>query len=161
MRRHFKTLADGALVEFDRVKFDDWCVYLSLPGQARVAPRDVDYFADLQRLAHAHGAFRLYEDFVAVYARTQAETQAGVLAWITGLSAAYGSDAHEVDRLLTILYAGMVAEENKADGPLGKRIKRLGLYQALIEGMPAEEAAQYSRNVDAKRLDKECRARGF
>lgn len=161
MRRHFKTLADGSLIEFDRGQFDDWCVYLTLPGQARTPPRDAWYFGQLQHLAARHGAFRLYEDFVAVYERTQAQAHPGVLAWITGLSAAYGDDALDVDRLLTILYAGMVAEENKAEGPLGKRIKRLGMYQSLIEGLPAEEAAQYSRNVDAKRLDKECRARGF
>ncbi|GGD59730.1 DUF7004 family protein [Pseudoxanthomonas indica] len=161
MRRHFKTLADGALIEFDRGQFDDWCVYLTPPGAARMAPRDVDYFAELQTLAQRHGAFRLYEDFVGVYARTQAQASPGVLAWISGVSAAYGDDALAVDRLLTILYAGMVAEENKLNGPLGKRIKRLGVYQSLVEGMPAAEAAQYSRNVDAKRLDKECRARGF
>lgn len=161
MRRHFKTLADGALIEFDRGQFDDWCVYLTTPGLARVAPRDVDYFAELQALAQRHGAFQLYQDFVQVYERTQAQAQPGVLTWITGLSAAYGNDALAVDRLLTILYAGMVAEENKHNGPLGKRLKRLGMYQSLIEGMPADEAAQYSRNVEAKRLDKECRARGF
>lgn len=161
MRRHFKTLADGAVIEFDRGQFDDWCVYLSAPGLARVAPRDVDYFAELQGLALRHGAFRLYQDFVEVYERTQAQAHPGVLGWITGLSAAYGADALAVDRLLTILYAGMVAEENKLNGPLGKRIKRLGMYQSLVEGMPAAEAAQYSRNVDAKRLDKECRVRGF
>lgn len=161
MQRHFKTLSDGAVIEFDRGQFDDWCVYLSRPGQPRVAPRDVDYFAELQSLAQRHGAFAVYEDFVALYERTQAQPQPGVLAWITAVSAGYGKDALAMDRLLTILYAGMVAEENKAEGPLGKRIKRLGMYQSLIEWLPAEDAAQYSRRVDARRLDKECRARGF
>lgn len=161
MRRHFKTLADGSLIEFDRGQFDDWCVYLTVPGTPRFAPRDAWYFAELQQLAASHGAYRLYEDFVRVYERTSEQASPGVLAWITGLSAAYGDDALAVDRLLTILYAGMVAEENKVHGPLGKRIKRLGMYQSLIEGMPAQDAANYSRNIDARRLDAECRQRGF
>lgn len=161
MRRHIKTLSDGSLIEFDRGQFDDWCVYLTLPGQPRFAPRDARYFEELQRLAADHGSYRLYQDFVRVYERTEARISPGVLAWITGLSAAYGADALLVDQLLTILYAGMLAEENKVNGPLGKRIKRLGMYQSLIEGMPAAEAAGYSRNVDARRLDGECRQRGF
>ncbi len=161
MKRHFKTLSDGSLIEFDRGQFDDWCVYLTVPGAQRFAPRDAWYFEELQRLAQVHGAYRLYEDFVRIYERTGDQAHAGVLAWITGLSAAYGGDALQVDRLLTILYAGMVAEENKVRGPLGKRIKRLGIYQALIEGLPAEVAANYSRDVDARRLDRECALRGF
>ncbi len=161
MRRHFKTLSDGSLIEFDRGQFDDWCVYLTTPATPRFAPRDAWYFEALQKLAGKHGAWRLYEDFVRVYDRTGEEAHPGVLAWITGLSATYGDDALEVDRLLTILYAGMVAEENKVRGPLGKRIKRLGMYQSLIEGLPADIAANYSRDVDARRLDRECRMRGF
>lgn len=161
MRRHFKTLSDGSLIEFDRGQFDDWCVYLTPPGASRFAPRDAWYFGELQALAARHGAYRLYEDFVRVYDRTSAQASPAVLAWITGLSAAYGEDALLVDQLFTILYAGMVAEENKVNGPLGRRIKRLGMYQALIEGMPASEAANYSRNIDARRLDGECRRRGF
>jgi hypothetical protein len=56
---------------------------------------------------------------------------------------------------------GMIAEENKENTILGKRIKRLGMYQTLIEGLPAEMSANFSRGMKWKQLDKECTKRGF
>jgi len=161
MSRHLKTFRDGSQIAFGRGQFDDWCVYLTTPEQPRTAPRDAWYFAELKRLAAHHGAYRLYEDFVQIYERTTARVDASLLDYIGALSAGYGGDALEVDRLLSIVYAGMVAEENKRHAPLRKRIKRLGMYQSLIEGWSAEEAASFSRGKDWQQLDVECGLRGF
>ncbi len=38
-----------------------------------------------------------------------------------------------------VLYAGMVAEENKENAVLKKRIKRLGMHQVLIDGLEPEK----------------------
>lgn len=161
MRRQFKTFGDGSLIEYGRGQFDAWCVFLSGPDLPRFAPRDAWYFADLQRLGDKHGRYRLYDDFVRIYDSTCAIPDAGLLALITGLAAGYGEDALQVDRLLSVVYAGMIAEENKTHAPLKKRIKRLGMYQCLIENMAAEDAANFSRHRDWKLIDKECLARGF
>lgn len=161
MGRHIKTTSDGSVIEYDRGSFDDWCVYLTCPGQPRFPPRDSWYFAELQRLGGNHGNPKLYGDFVVFYDSTGSEIDPGPLADITNLSTGYGPDAYLVDILFSVIYAGMVAEERKANTRLGKRVKRLGMHQSLIEGMPATHAASFSRGMRWQDIDAECRKRGF
>ena len=61
----------------------------------------------------------------------------------------------------TIIYAAMIAEENKANAILKKRIKRLGMYQVLIQNMKPEEAAQFSRGKSASSLNILMNIAGF
>ena len=151
---------DGSRVEFDSGQFDQWCVYVTRPAQPRHAPRDVQYFAELQRL-HAQCP-HLHADFIEVFERTTGHVEAVVLARISELAASYSdSQGTDVAVLLTTLYAAMIAEENRAHAPLGKRINRLGIHQVLIEGMPVDEAANFSRGQPWRELEKLCRARGF
>lgn len=92
-------------------------------------------------------------------------TDCSVLEYDTGsieeCSANYGNDALEINILFTILYAGMVAEENKVNTKLGKRIKRLGMYQISLEDMSAQQAANYSRGMSWREIARECANRGF
>jgi hypothetical protein len=161
MKRAIKIFAGGRVLEFDAGKFDDWCIYLSEPGGQRTAPKDVDYFARLQVLAKKHGAEKIYEDVVAIYRKTTAQLDATVLNSISTLSKKYSADAAGIEELLTMVYAGMVAEENKQGAMLKKRIKRLGLHQVLIENLDPEKAAVFSKGKSWRELDDECRARKF
>ena len=77
------------------------------------------------------------------------------------LSWAYGEDALEVDILFSILYAGMIAEENKHRAKLRKRVKRLGVHQVLWEDMAPEAAATFSRGKSWEVIDRECVQRQF
>lgn len=160
-RRLIKLLADGSVLEFGPGQFDDWCVFLTRPGQMAFAPSDRDYFADLRALATRQGNYKVYDDFVQVFDRTGPVTSEAVLQLIAALSATYRRDAAEAERVLCILYAGMVAEENKAQAKLKKRIKRLGVHQVVIEGLPPEVAADFSRGRPWRELDEECKRRGF
>ncbi len=81
--------------------------------------------------------------------------------FITEVTSDYGNDSLEMDILFTIIYAGMVAEENKANMVLKKRIKRLGMHQSLIENTPADYAANFSKGKKWRELDTLCRQRGF
>jgi len=155
-----KKFADGSAIEFGRGKFDDWCVYVTRPGVTRYAPRDTDYFAKLVKMHHLHP--RLYDDFLAVYTVTTKIVTSEVLADITARSLNYPPTLQvEVDLLLTILYAAMTAEEMRAGTRLGKRIKRLGIHQILIESMPVADAANFSRGMPWQEIDALCRERGF
>lgn len=158
--RCLKKLADGSRVEFDRGTFDEWCVFVTRPRQPRHAPRDTDYFETLKDL---HARFpRLHADFVEVFKRTTAKCDLPLFAHISKLAAQYPDDARtEVDVLLTTLCAAMIAEENRAHAPLGKRIKRLAVHQVLVEKMPVELAANFSRGIGWRELDRLCRERGF
>lgn len=158
--RLVKRCRDGSTVEFDRGRFDEWCVYVRLPGQERQAPRDVDYFARLKVL---HAQFpRLHDDFVAVFAVTTKVVDALVCRRLSDIAALFPpSHSAEIELLLATLYAAMVAEENRAHAPLGKRIKRLGVHQVLVEGMAVDEAANFSRGKPWRELEQLCLACGF
>lgn len=162
MRRLIKTLSTGAEVYYDNGQFDEWCVYVDDHKNAAFAPRDIQYFTTLQQLAAKHTAARLYQDFVAVYDATDRQVRPPTLALIDEISARYGTDSATVEYTLTVIYAGMVAEQNKAYAVLGKRVKRLGVYQVLMLGMPPSEAANFSKGKKARQvLAPLCQSYGF
>lgn len=162
MERRIKDFPGGAFLEFDRGNFDDWCVYWAQSGQGRKALRDEEYFGQMIALAEKHGKKKLYEDYLKVYEHTGKELDTKVLRAITGLAKReYGQDAFWADYLLTVLYAGMIAEENKKYTKLGKRVKRLGVYGILMEGQSAQVAANLTRGMKHEEIEAMCRARGF
>lgn len=44
---------------------------------------------------------------------------------------------------------------------LGKRIKRLGMHQTLVDKIDPEIAAHFSRGMKWTEIDEHCTARGF
>ncbi|NTU78495.1 MAG: hypothetical protein HGA45_03690 [Chloroflexales bacterium] len=156
-----RTFRDGSVLAFGAGRFDSWCVYLTRPDRATYPPKDVDYFTQLRSLAERYGAERLYADFLAIYHRTTKEVSPHVLEMIYHMAKAYGADDLEVDILLSILYAGMVAEENKRRAKLRKRVKRLGVHQVLFEDLNPAEAATFSKGKPWDVIELECAVRGF
>ena len=61
----------------------------------------------------------------------------------------------------SVLYMAMVSEENYRNTKLGKRLKRLGVHQFLIEGMPVVDAANWSRGKRWREIAAECEKFGF
>lgn len=156
-----KNIQNRFTIEFDKGIFDDWCVYITSNNGVRYAPKDKEYFLRLQVLATVHGAERIYLDFVKYYERTTNIIQQDVLDLIVLLASGYAPDTEEVELWFTVIYAGMVAEENKAHAILKKRMKRLGLYQLLIEEKDADYAAVFSKGKSWKHLDGLMKERGF
>lgn len=152
---------DGSLIEYDQGKFDDWCVYLTRPNQTRFAPRDNQYFQYFQTLAAQYGAQQVYDDFVTIYSLTSNAILPNVLNTITQLSTKYGSQSNEVEIWYKVVYAGMVAEENKQYSRLGKRIKRLGMHQVLMQNMAPNIAANFSKGQGWRVLDSIMQQLGF
>lgn len=82
-------------------------------------------------------------------------------------------DVDRVAHLFGYVYYAMVSEENYEDTLLGKKLKMLGIYQTLVEGLSPQKAACWSRCTSselllgspdmrrAHRLDLECRRRGI
>jgi len=161
MSRQIKLFTDKSILEYDLGTFDNWCVYLTRPNLMRHAPRDIQYFSRFQQLAQQYTNQKIYNDFVEVYNRTTSLLDTQVINFITEITADYGNDSIEMDILFTIVYAGMVAEENKANTILKKRIKRLGMHQTLIEKMTADNAANFSRGKKWRELDAICKQKGF
>lgn len=160
MSRPIKTFSDGSFLEYDAGRFDPWCVYLTRKG-SRWPPRDVDYFNQLKALAEKYGSRRVYDDFVRIYDLVGKEKRDADLAAVSQIAAGYGEDALEVDIIFSVLYLAMIAEENKKNSRLGKRIKRLGVHQLLMEGQSVGCAANFMRRMGWREIDRLCKERGF
>ena len=151
----------GGFIEFDRGKFDDWCVYVTRANGERFAPADVQYFSRLKKMGEIYGASQIYTDFLTIYNRTNAQINDDVLKLIAFLSQHYKNDILEIEIWFNVLYAGMVAEENKEHAIFKKPIKRLGMYQVLVENMEPEKAAIFSKGKKWTELDKLMKGKGF
>jgi hypothetical protein len=85
-----------------------------------------------------------------------------MILWrIKRLSLQYGEMTNEVGQWLTVIYYGMIAEENKEHAILKKRIKRLGTHQILMEDKSPEQAATFSKGKSANELAKLMLEKGF
>ncbi len=161
MGRLIRKFKDGSIIEYDKGSFDNWCVYLKRPNMMRYAPKDYQYFKRLTQYCEKHSNNQLYYDFVSVYNFTTKLLDNSAFELIDKLSLKYGDDAINIAIDFSIIYMAMVAEENKANTKLGKRIKRLGVHQLLLEKFPYNDAANFSRGKNWKELDNECKKRGF
>lgn len=171
--RLIKNFRGGGKIEFGPGNFDDWCFRLTDINGKEYRPKDVKYFERIEAYGNVYGRQVLYDDFVTIYKATGKIVDPAVLDLIETLSSKYpnisgentgftgGPGASEMERLLTTLYAGMIAENNKKNTMLGHRVKRLGVHQILIEGCSARYAADYSRKKSGEGLDAECAAKGF
>ena len=161
MGQTIKTFQDGAVLEYDRGKFDAWCVYLTKPSGVRKPPRDIDYFRQLKQVADKYGTDKVYSDYTRVYDLTGKTVSQESLRRISIIAGSYDEDALLVDVIFSILYMAMIAEEQKANTRLGKRIKRLGIYKLLIENRSVYEAANFMRGMGWREIAKLCEERGF
>jgi len=148
-----KIINDHILIEFDKGRFDDWCVYLTKKGDKRYAPSDTEYFRRLQEMGKVYSNQRIYNDFIKFYNLTNKTIDQNILKMIDILAESYSDDKDEINTWFTIIYAGMVAEENKERAILKKRIKRLGMHQVLIGSLAPEYAANFSKGKTWKELD--------
>ncbi len=161
MSTTLKRIPDGSLIEFDKGTFDNWCVYLTRKGEARYAPKDLEYFTELNYLAGKYGNRKIYDDFVKIYERTYKIIDKELLRKINRISESYDEDKYKINTWFTIIYGGMVAEENKEKAILKRRIKRLGMYQLLIEKRSPDFAANFSKGKNWKELDALMQGFGF
>lgn len=161
MPQKINTLSNGGIIEFDTGKFDDWCVYITISGKERIAPTDTYYFSKLKELGRRYGYQKIYDDFVVVFNRTTSKINPDIFQMISILSRFYKNDAQEFETWFNVLYAGMVAEENKENAVLKKRIKRLGMHQLLVDGLEPDTAANFSKGIKWPELNRLMKAKGF
>lgn len=162
MPRLIKQLQNNRSVIFDSGKFDDWCVYVVESNGSKKAPFDETYFSDLYQISQNYPNNKVYNDFVMIYERTTRTIDNDVLKLIDEIVATYNQE-HKiiVEQWLTVIYAGMIAEENKENAILKKRVKRLGMHQVLMLNMPPRESANFSKGKKWKELDAIMRNLGF
>ena len=84
-----KNFSDGTVIEIDRGRFDDWCIYITGTCN-RHAPKDVAYFTVVRGFGKRYGVDKVYADFISVYDKTSKSLDRSVLDHIETLSKDYG-----------------------------------------------------------------------
>lgn len=152
---------NGVKVGFETGSFDDWQVNIIDQNGEKHAPLDREYFSELLVLKDLIGAEETYELFVKIFEKTEKTVDPRVIRFISEVAEELNEIKSDIDILFTIIYYTMIAEENKSFTKLGKRIKRLGIHQILIEGMNERTAANYSKGMKWREIDSLCQERGF
>ena len=156
-----KDFSNGCSLIYDSGKFDDWCIFYLTPDGRKIPPLDTEYFKGLLDLSKIFSVEKVYDDFKTVFYLAGKQVREEYLKEIETLSKSYGQYKFNAEGIFTILYAAMIAEENKEHSILGKRIKRLGVHMLLIDKESVDYAANFMRGVGWKELDKMCKERGF
>jgi len=157
-----KNLQNNRKVIFDNGKYDKWCVYIVEANGDRKAHFDKTYFNALYNISQKYPQNKLYNDFIKIYDKTNNKIDPDVILLIDEIVNTYNiEDKISIEQWLTVLYAGMIAEENKVGAILKKRIKRLGMHQVLLQNIPAEEAANFSKKKPWEDLNAIMKNLGF
>ncbi|MBS7021193.1 MAG: hypothetical protein KH135_04970 [Firmicutes bacterium] len=151
-------LPNGRRLEFGPGKFDDFCVYYVNEKLEKKAPTDIQCFQVLKELSEVFDREEIYDDFVSIYQFTKKEIREKDVIYIESFGQKYGRKATFV---FLVLYMAMIAEENKKNTKLGKRIKRLGVHYLLIENHSVEESACFMKGLSAEEISILCKERGF
>lgn len=136
------------------------------------APEDVDYMQDIRDLASKYGQDRVWASFMELYNCIPQKRGVGITRAMTQKVIEIASQyPGEPDLRLTLdcLLCAMIAENNRLrkygsqfDTKLGKKIKALGVYQAIYEtDMSIRQVADYSKNRGWRWISEECRRRGI
>lgn len=152
-------LSNGNKVFFGKGRFDDWCVYYE-NKMGKFALRDTEYFNFFKCMSRVYGIRKIYDDFVSIYNDTTNEISIDTVHKIKNISLQY-NESNEMEKYLSVIYLAMIAEENKENCVLGKRIKMLGIHNLLIDDMSPQLAANISKWKSWKVLNKYCLDRGF
>ena len=143
-------LPNNVEIVFGDGKFDSFVVcvksYAALKavvdGHSNVfnyCPTDKEYFKSFKLLNKPN---EVWKDFMKLYNlatsdRLTEEVNYEVKTLINRVvrnTEVYPKSKRETFRKYwSVIYLGMVAEENKENAPLGKRLKALGMYQLLME----------------------------
>lgn len=154
-------LFDGGYLYYSKGRFDDWCVYEIDENGVKSILKDIDYFNEFQELSSFIDSDRLYNDFVKVYNITGDNIKEEDVTYIQNIVKQYDEYAERMFRLYSILYMAMIAEQNKKNTKLGKRIKRLGMYNLLVLDNDPEYCANFMKQMGWREIDKLCIEGGF
>ena len=139
---------------FDFGTFDEYCVYVADEYNKKRAPKDYEYFRFFLQLANVYGNDKVYNDFLTIYHLTDKTINQDVRDVIDKIVLTYNEDVRdEVEENLSVIWGGMIAEENKDKTFLGKRVKHLGMYQVLMGILSPEDAAEFSKGKPWGELD--------
>ena len=161
-KRFVKRLADDTILFFAEGTFDSWCVFEVKGDNEPNPPRDNEYFQELKYLAGKHTIEKVWNVFSRIYnGMAKKLPNKEMCRGITQLANVFPGDELFADRLFTILYMAMLAEEKRKGTRLGRSIQALGVHQVIIEGMAPEDAAEFSKGLPWREIAALCKERNI
>ena len=154
--KEIKHFSNGCTLIYDNGNFDNWCVYLINKSGNRLALTDRFYFKMLKNISVKYSVSYIYTDFLCIYNLTKTNIESDVLKCIDILSSKYADMCDYVNMALTSLYATMVAEQNKKNTKLGKKIKLLGVYTLLCLNKDIDYSVNFMRGMSYKEILSLC-----
>lgn len=136
---------NGFVIYYYRGRIDNWCVYVLKSNNKgfRWTPKDKEYFKWLKIQGKRYGNDKVYDDFMRIYNVIDKDTSFQEVVRITReVNKEYNTKHHY---WWIILALTLIAEENKENAPLGKRIKLLGVYNILKEGWKVSKVTKYMK----------------
>ncbi|QWT17522.1 hypothetical protein KPC83_06720 [Collinsella sp. zg1085] len=136
------------------------------------APEDVDYMQEIRDLAVKYGRERVWSSFLDLYEvipqKRDVEISREMTQKVLQITAEYPGEPR-LRYILDCLLCAMIAENNrlckygsKFDTKLGKKVKALGIYQAIFEPeLGIREVANYSKGQSVEWISNECANRGI
>ena len=137
-----KNIRNNRKVVFDKGKFDDWGIYIVEADGTKNAALEIDYFTDLKELNKLYENNKVYKDFLKVYFPTDETISSAILTLIDDIVLTYQPEHQPIiEQWFTVIYAETIANENKKNTLLKKRVKHLGVHQDSIQDFtPADDA---------------------
>ena len=178
--KHF--LADNLCIFFARGKIDNWCAYIAqkdIDGRWHLyAPKDKFYFERVYYVAYMQSKAypkrkisayqKLYNEILhiaEIMFSNPTKVDDTICAEIDRIANRYGDEEESYRSMLRLalyeIYYGMIAEENKENTILGRKIKMLGLYDMLIEQKVIDVACDCNRKQPVGVIHNECNNIGF
>lgn len=136
------------------------------------APEDVDYLQSIRNLARAYGQDNVWKSFLTLYEAIPQKRGVPIQRNMTDAVMSIVSDYPRENGLrltLDCLLCAMIAENNrlrkygsKFDTRVGKKVKALGVYQAIYEtGLTVRQVANFSKGQRWNWISNECAKRGI
>lgn len=151
-------LKDGTRIWFGKGNFDDWCVFVKEKGEIKCYT-DKDYFNVIKSLSKIYGVEMVYDDFKTIY--FSVNEQFDIHKMVSKCESVAKHYAEKTLKWWIVLYMTMVAEENKKNKILGKRIKHLGIYNILFDKYEIDYVTTYMNGMKWYELNKLMNERGI
>lgn len=151
-------LKNNVRIWFGKGRFDEWCVY-SKENNKIICYKDKDYFEYINFLSKEYVKYFVYNDFLYIYNNIDKNFDKNKMLEICKkVSKKY---KQKTLKWWIVLYMTMVAEENKENKILGKRIKHLGIYNILFDEYEIDYVTNYMNGMKWYELDKLMKERGI
>lgn len=136
------------------------------------APEDVEYLQGIRYLATAYGCDRVWNSFLMLYdsipQQRGVKINRGMTQTVNNIVLDYPTEP-QIRLIMDCLLCAMIAENNRLkiygspyNTKLGKKVKALGVYQAIYERhLSIRQVADYSKHKSWRWISAECYKRSI